>query len=124
LSVAGFQKPAFKISFLSQNPGVQSEWHSNHCFSTIQVHLAHPQNDFGWLGRGSMGSKSPIRLVFVSCWISKTSFQNILFEPESRFPISMALKPLLLNHPSSPDTSIKWFWMLGRGSLQIDEVLW
>jgi hypothetical protein len=45
---------ACKISFSSQNPGVQSAWHPNHCFSTIKVHLAHPQNDFGWLGRGSI----------------------------------------------------------------------
>jgi hypothetical protein len=27
----------------------------------------------------------------------------------------MALKPLLLNHPSSPDTSTKRFWMAGKG---------
>jgi hypothetical protein len=43
---------------LSQNPSVQSPWHPNHCFSTIPNHLIHPQNDFGWLGRGPMGSIS------------------------------------------------------------------
>jgi hypothetical protein len=99
------KKSACCKSFLSQNPGVQSAWHPNHCFSTIQVHLAHPQNDFGWLGRGFMGLKSSLKLIFVSCWMSKTSFQNIFFEPESRCPISMAPKPLLLNHPSSLGTS-------------------
>jgi hypothetical protein len=39
--------------------------------------------------------------------VKKTSLQNILFEPESRCPISMAPKPLLLNHPSSLGTSTK-----------------
>jgi hypothetical protein len=57
------QIAACEISLLGQNPGVQSPWHPNHCFWTIPIHLIHPQNDFGWLGRGSMGSKSCMRLV-------------------------------------------------------------
>jgi hypothetical protein len=63
------KKSACETSFLSQNPGVQSAWHPNNCFSTIPIHLIHPQNDFGWFRRGSMGSKNhcfstiPIHLI-------------------------------------------------------------
>jgi hypothetical protein len=57
----------------SQNPGIQSPWHPNHCFSTIPIHLIHPQNDFGWLERGSMGSKSCIRLVWLMLDVNKSA---------------------------------------------------
>jgi hypothetical protein len=68
---------------LSQNPSVQSPWHPNHCFSTIPNHLIHHLNDFGWLGRGSMGSKSCTRLVWLLSWMSKNQLlQNIIFEPD------------------------------------------
>jgi hypothetical protein len=53
--------------------GVQSPWHPNHCLSTIPNHLIHPQNDFGWLGRGSMGSKSCIRLVGLLLDVKKSA---------------------------------------------------
>jgi hypothetical protein len=39
-------KSACKTSFLSQNPGVQSPWHPQQCFSTIPIHLIYPRNDF------------------------------------------------------------------------------
>jgi hypothetical protein len=91
-------------------------WHPNHCFSTIPIHLIHPQNDFGWLGRGSMGSKSCIRLV----WVLLVSTNQLLVKYHcwARIQVSnhlMASKPLLLNHPNSLDTSPKWFWMVGKG---------
>ena len=63
------QKISLLNIFSNQNPGVQSAWRPNHCFSTIPIHLIHPQNDFGWLGMGSMGSKPCIRLVYGCSWM-------------------------------------------------------
>jgi hypothetical protein len=66
-------KSARVISLLGQNPGIQSPWYTYHCFSTIPIHLIHPQNVFGWLGRGSMGSKSCIRLVWLLLDVNKSA---------------------------------------------------
>jgi hypothetical protein len=52
---------------------------------------------------------------FGCCWCQKISLQNTILGPEFRCPISMAPKPLLLNHPNSLDTSTKGLWMVGKG---------
>jgi hypothetical protein len=71
------------------------------------------------VGKGIQGgSKSCIRLMVDGLLLygcQKISLRNIIFEPESRCPITMAPRPLLLNHPKSLDTSPKWFWMVGKG---------
>jgi hypothetical protein len=137
--------------------------------------LIHPKNDFGLLGRGSMGSKSCIRLVwlmlmlvvninqlakhhfwariqvpnhhgtlnsasqpscmildgseggpralslasgrFGCCWLSINQLVKYhhCWARIQISPLSMAPKPLLLNHPNSIDISSKWFWMVGKG---------
>jgi hypothetical protein len=48
---------------LRQNPDVQPTGQLNHSFKTIPIHLIHPVDGFGWLGKSFISSMSGSRLV-------------------------------------------------------------